>query len=163
MFTWWQGLLGTLVGGSFSLLGSWVALRGPLRVERIRAERLAIADLMTAAFEFDASLVALAEIFPAQIEGQAEHHDFLRRDDKVRTSGRQLQLRAYFVADADLRSLGLALATVGFGQRALVDARGPGGFDLEKVRAARDAVATRTTIVLERLALSGRLRGRLQR
>src|SRR5215472_14527417 len=108
----WAALIGAVVGTVGTLGAAAVAFRAALTVDRRRAERQAVADLTSAAYDFDTALLTLSEAI------SRERDDISQLDEDVRRTGRRLDQLAYLVADADLRRLALALEKVGFGVRA---------------------------------------------
>jgi hypothetical protein len=143
----WAGLVGAVIGSAATLAASAIAYRGVLKVERGKAERVAVADLVTAAFDFDKALLSLQEAINAKDKTEA---DFRFADEHVRATGRDLNRLAYLVRDEELARLARRLYEVGFGERVNLIPPSPRA-NLDRVRDERDSLASRAQIVLKAL------------
>ena len=136
-------LLGAIVGASAAIGAAWIAYRGALTTESRKAERAAISDLMSTAFEWDAALLALQE----GVQRQFVNDNLIALDEDVRTTGRNLERLSYLVADQETRTLARTLARTGWGAR--VSIKPPSSMaDFGAIRTARDELAARANKVI---------------
>ena len=147
MVDFWAALIGAVIGSAATLAAAAIAYKSVVNIERGKAERIAVTELVTAAFDFDKALLSLQEAI--NTKGNADT-DFKLADEHVRVTGRDLNRLSYLVRDDMLARLAHGLYQVGFEERVNLIPPAPRA-DLDRVVRQRDALAARATEVLKGL------------
>jgi hypothetical protein len=143
----WAALIGAVIGSATTLAAAAIAYKSVVNVERGKAERSAVTDLATAAFDFDKALLSLQEAINAKDKTES---DFKLADEHVRVTGRDLNRLSYLVRDDMLARLAQGMYQAGFEERINLIPPAPRA-DLGRVVRQRDALAARATEVLKGL------------
>ena len=147
MADFWAALIGAVIGSATTLAAAGIAYKSVVNVERGKAERKAVTDLVTAAFDFDKALLSLQESINSKANTEM---DFKLADENVRVTGRDLNRLSYLVRDDILARLAQGIYRIGFEERINIIPPAPRS-DLDRVVRQRDALAARATEVLKGL------------
>lgn len=130
-------LLGAAVGAAATLLAARATTRGVVAIERERAERDRIGELLRAAIDWDSALLDLQWAEQRETTSLASGSGgVVDADVAAREAGNRLQVVAWRVGDRELRKRAETLLAEGWGFRGSRQ-------DFGKVRGARDALGER--------------------